>query len=406
MKIKKIEIHNFRGLTDVVIDNLDKNLNLLIGINGAGKSSVLDATVLLLQPFTARLTSSAGRGMSIRSIDVKKRTQMCKLYIELENGVYWSRYKSRGLEKSEGGDLSRLIEFTLQTRISLDNSENINLPIIIHYGVNRTVPILQEFSIVRRSMDKQEENKQSDAYSNWVIGGVFFRDFMLWYKEVEAEENRKRIDENPEYRDRGLQAVREAMKIIFPEYSEMRMMNSHQIGLKKGDNNLLLDQLSDGEKCYITLVSDIVRRLAIANPTGEVLKGEGIVLIDEVDLHLHPSWEVTVMEKLNLVFPNIQFIVSAHSPLVASHFDGQVYGMRNGEVDALPRLHGLDYSTILLQYMGVRPEHREINSLVEMYRSYIRHDMQTQAEAVWNRLVELMGGDLEAPVLKNLKRQN
>lgn len=406
MKIKKIEIHNFRGLTDVVIDNLDKNLNLLIGINGAGKSSVLDATVLLLQPFTARLTSSAGRGMSIRSIDVKKRTQMCKLYIELENGVYWSRYKKRGLEKSEGGDLSRLIEFTLQTRISLDNSENINLPIIIHYGVNRTVPILQEFSIVRRSMDKQEENKQSDAYSNWVIGGVFFRDFMLWYKEVEAEENRKRIDENPEYRDRGLQAVREAMKIIFPEYSEMRMMNSHQIGLKKGDNNLLLDQLSDGEKCYITLVSDIVRRLAIANPTGEVLKGEGIVLIDEVDLHLHPSWEVTVMEKLNLVFPNIQFIVSAHSPLVASHFDGQVYGMRNGEVDALPRLHGLDYSTILLQYMGVRPEHREINSLVEMYRSYIRHDMQTQAEAVWNRLVELMGGDLEAPVLKNLKRQN
>ena len=165
---------------------------------------------------------------------------------------------------------------------------------------------------------------------------------------------------------------------------------------------LLLNQLSDGEKCYIALVCDIARRMSIANPNGDVLNGSGIVLIDEVDLHLHPSWESTVMEKLHEVFPNIQFIVSAHSPLVASHFDGQVYGVRNGDVDILPRLHGLDYSTILMEYMGVRPENREISSLVEMYRTYTRHNMTEQANAVFNRLIELMNGDKEAAVFKTL----
>lgn len=110
------------------------------------------------------------------------------------------------------------------------------------------------------------------------------------------------------------------------------------------------------------------------------------------------------MEKLNHIFPNIQFIVSAHSPLVASHFDGQVYGVRNGEVTALPRLHGLDYSTILMDYMGVRPDNREISSLVDMYRAYKRHNMTEQANAVYLRLVELMHGDMDAIVFKTLEK--
>jgi predicted ATP-binding protein involved in virulence len=75
--------------------------------------------------------------------------------------------------------------------------------------------------------------------------------------------------------------------------------------------------LSQGEKTLISLISDIARRLVILNPDLEnPLHGTGIVLIDEIDLHLHPQWQQTIVQKLENTFPNIQFIVSTHSPLV------------------------------------------------------------------------------------------
>lgn len=406
MKIKKLEIHDFRGLSDVIIDNLDPHLNLLMGVNGAGKSSVLDAIALLLQSFTARLTTSAGRGIQISPRDVQKHSRRgCKLHIELDNNVSWTKYKSRGLTSRESDDLSMLYAYTEPIRLALDNEEPECLPIIAHYGVNRAVKEMASTIELRRYMMGIENNGiSSETYTNWWNRGAIYRDFLLWFKETEAMEHRIRVNGEPKFRDRSLDAVRKVMKVIFPEYADIRMISPFQVGLIKDDELFSMEMLSDGEKCYITLVCDIVRRLAIANPTGRILEGEGIVLIDEVDLHLHPSWEATVMPKLHEVFPNIQFIVSAHSPLVASHFDGQVYGIDKGEVIPLPRIHGLDYSTILMDYMGVRPDNREVSSLVDMYRSYKRHNMIEQADAVYGRLVELMHGDMEASVFKMLDK--
>ena len=72
MKIQKIAINDFRGLSDVTIDNLDGNLNLLMGVNGAGKSSVLEAIALLLEPYIARLTKKTGYGRTLKKKDIKK----------------------------------------------------------------------------------------------------------------------------------------------------------------------------------------------------------------------------------------------------------------------------------------------------------------------------------------------
>ena len=400
MKIRTIKIQNFRGISEATIEKLDPKLNLLMGVNGAGKSSVLDAIALLLQSYTARLTSSAGRGLSISLYDIKKHTQGCKLIIELDNEIHWTRYRNRSLIKSVGGDLSQLYEYTDPIRFYLDSNKPICLPVIAHYGVNRAVSGMTPKFIYTRSM-MIEAGKPSDTYKNWWNRGAVYNDFFRWFKEEEADENRNRIL-NPEYRNRGLQAIREAMKVVFPEYSEMGMLTGFQLGIKKEGENLPFEILSDGEKCYITLVCDIVRRLTIANPKGDILQGEGIVLIDEIDLHLHPSWEATVMEKLAQTFPNIQFIVSAHSPLVASHFDGKVYGLRNGNIDPFPRIFGLDYSTILMEYMGVRPDNREVSTLVDMFRTYQKHNMEKQAQAVYDKLLKLMHNDKDAESIRRL----
>ena len=398
MKIIKIEIQDFRGLSEVSIDNLNPYLNLLIGVNGAGKSSILDAIVLLLSDFTSRLTTSKGKGLKIKYDDIKRNSRRgCSLSITLDNRVEWTKGKSGKLNSKEGGDYSRLNSYTNNLRDDIDHYENVNLPIIVHYGVKRSVTDIP--------LKFPKEILQSNAtYKDWVDSKASYRDIFPWLRGEEDYEN-ELIRDNSGTRVRGLEALRKALTTIFSEYTDLRVRRKPRLDvvLRKRGEELSLSQLSDGEKCYIALVLDIVRRLTIANPTGDILSGEGIVLIDEVDLHLHPSWEATVMEKLHQAFPNIQFIVSAHSPLVASHFDGQVYTVNCGNVERLPRLFGLDYSEILQDFMGIRPDNREVNSLVDMYNTYKRHGMTPQAEAVRNKLVQLMDGDMSAPVFAKLK---
>ena len=126
------------------------------------------------------------------------------------------------------------------------------------------------------------------------------------------------------YKSEGkeLKAVTKAIEEFIPGYSalQVKRIPRPHISINKGKENFNLDQLSDGEKNLITLVGDIARKLSIANPNSkEPLKGEGIILIDEIDLHLHPQWQRLMIPQLTNLFPNCQFIVTTHSPQVISH---------------------------------------------------------------------------------------
>ena len=400
MKIKSLTIRDFRGISDVHITEFNRNLNLLIGINGSGKSSILDSIALLLTSFTSRLTTSNSKGLMIPASDIKRESRRgCTLSITMENKVYWNKHRTRSMDKKEESDYSSLNEYTKEFRMRLDNMEKICLPIIVHYGVKRTI------TDIPLKFPTENNVLATAAYKDWIDSKASYRDIFPWLRGEEDYENEIRI-EDPNARDRGLEALREAMRTIFPEYENLRVRRKPhlEVVLKKKGEELPLSQLSDGEKCYIALVCDIVRRLSLANPTGDILNGEGIVLIDEVDLHLHPSWEQTVMEKLHYTFPNIQFIVSAHSPLVASHFDGQVFAVNNGTVTPLPRLFGLDYSTILQDWMGTTPSNKKLNSMLELYNAYKENNMEEQADQVWQKIIDVFDGDINVPFIQNIKR--
>jgi predicted ATP-binding protein involved in virulence len=121
---------------------------------------------------------------------------------------------------------------------------------------------------------------------------------------------------------RNLEIVTKAIEAFVPEFSNLRVTripSAHMLVEKKG-KTIRVNQLSDGEKNMIALVGDIARRLSLANSNSEnPLEGYGIILIDEIDLHLHPLWQRLIVPKLTEVFPNCQFIVTTHSPQVLSH---------------------------------------------------------------------------------------
>lgn len=399
MKIKALHIEDFKGLANVEITKFDSNLNLLIGINGSGKSSVLDAIALLLSSFTARLTTSSSKGNVIPVESVRRDSRRgCLLKLTLDNDVSWSKFKTKKMDKKDESDYSELNEFTSKMRHQLDEGQQICVPIIVHYGVRRSV------TEIPLKFPNADTSLPTATYKDWLDSKASYRDIFPWIRAEEDYENEMRV-ENSNARDRGLEALRDAMRRVFPEYTDLKVRRKpHQeVVLKKNGEELPLSQLSDGEKCYIALVCDIVRRLSLANPSGEILDGEGVVLIDEVDLHLHPSWEQTVMEKLHTTFKNIQFIVSAHSPLVASHFNGQIFAVSNGTVTLLPRLFGLDYSTILQDWMSTTPSNKKINSMLELYYAYKENNMEEQAKQVWQKIVAAFDGDTRAPFIQKIK---
>lgn len=150
---------------------------------------------------------------------------------------------------------------------------------------------------------------------------VDFNQFFGWFRSVEEiEKDWRQRQRSSDYRHPHLNAVRKATSPFLEEFSFLRFESpSSRMLIQKSDQDLLIQQLSDGEKIALGMIGDIARRLAIANPGLEdPLQGEGIVMIDEIELHLHPKWQRGLLPHLLETFPNCQFIVTTHSPQVIS----------------------------------------------------------------------------------------
>ena len=328
MHIQTLTLKNYRGAQSLSLD-LDARLNVFVGVNGAGKSTVLDAATLLLSWAVNRIRAPGASGRPIAEADITNGQPSAS--IELvgthENAsITWRLAKARkGSRISENPtDLKPLNAYVNAVQDQLQ-SENAALPLFAYYPVNRAV-----LDIPLRVRAKNTFDILA-AYEKALESDTSFRAFFEWYRSREDLENELKIlgtqvsifdtDQTNQYPDPQLEAVRSALYQFLPKFSNLRVRRSPlRMEIEKSGQLLTVNQLSDGEKCLIALISDLARRLAIANPAAaDPLAGEGIVLIDEIDLHLHPQWQRLVVPKLLEVFPNCQFLVSTHSPHVLTH---------------------------------------------------------------------------------------
>ena len=168
------------------------------------------------------------------------------------------------------------------------------------------------------------------------------------------------------------------MLVMLDNCAELRVARKPRLEMKIEKNGIQLNvsQLSDGEKCTMALFGDLARRLAIANPILEnPLLGEGVVLIDEVELHMHPSWQRQILSKLSETFPNIQFIITTHSPIVLNEVNEgyNVYFIQNENTANIPvrfdRMDGYDAAYILEEFMETKSMNQKTEKFIEkIYR--------------------------------------
>ena len=230
-------------------------------------------------------------------------------------------------KKEKSFDLSGLNEKIKQFQKDItENNGKTNLPLLAYYPVHRAV-----LDIPLR-IRNQHSFSILETYDESLTSGANFRTFFEWFRNQEdiENENRRYINslippENFEFPDKQLEAVRNALSIFMPNFKNWTVRRRPlQMEVDKDGQTLIVNQLSDGEKCLMAMVGDIARRMALANPLlDNPLHGDGIVLIDEVDLHLHPLWQRMMIPRLLETFPNCQFLISTHSPHVLTHVQPQ-----------------------------------------------------------------------------------
>ena len=375
MKVNRLKMRSFRGIGDLTLDFHQNHPTILIGINGVGKSSILDCLAILLSRFTSSVQYStrSGRVFTEEDITNGKIQTHNEINISFDSQpATWSLTKVRkGHSQDTSSKLSDIHEFTEEIKSNLYKYDKFNIPVLVYYSTNRAV-----LDIPLRIRTKHSF-KQIDIYDNALKGiGSEFKLFFEWFRKQEDLENELRLKEAVSYRDTQLEMVRKSISSMMPGFSDLRVQRQPlRMTLQKDGEELIVNQLSDGEKCLLAMVGDLARRLAIANPgLSDPLQGSGIILIDEIELHLHPKWQRGIIPDLTRTFPNCQFIVTTHSPQVISDVKPEgIYILEKidqGVIAKRPESSfGRDSNRILEDLMNVPERPQEIKErLLELFR--------------------------------------
>jgi len=340
MKLQTLAMENFRACEQLELE-LGSRLTVLLGNNGSGKTSVLDGIAIGLGAVLTHLPSVSGITFR-KSGDIRQQGNLLAPYtrigLEMPNRLKWDRVKRRDKSKITAMatpppvGLKGLEAYLDESVIDrLNAGEEYELPIMAYYGVSRAV---LEVPLRRKGFPK--EHTRLEALSQSLEAQSSFRSAFIWFYNKENEEHRLQKEKRSfDVTLKELDAVRRAINQVFPDISNPHIeLNPLRLAVTINGETLDLMQLSDGYKTLLGLVIDLSMRMGLANPhLKDPLSAEAVVMIDEVDLHLHPSWQQRVLADLLRTFSNTQFILTTHSPFVVEALNNH---LKRGKLGELP----------------------------------------------------------------------
>ncbi len=462
MKIEQLRLRQFRSYDDATFKFLP-GMNLIVGVNGTGKSTVLDALRTMLVQALPRLTNIKMRPKSFSINDItngkdsltadiqfehadqtfvylvhqpnekyrpaKKEKNVDKRSPGIEEGVpqplpekeidmHSQAYGSIPKRTSSRGALSKhdrssqvydltprrnfayLDEYNIRHPIGniKDAPEAIRLasqlPLAVYYSTRR--------SLLKESKGSQRERLETPAYAESLrTRELNVQEFSDWWL-VQEESGRNDV----------LNSLQIAVSTFLDNISNVRAVreSDRTLALDRSGASLLLDkagmtldvrQLSDGERGMLALALDLARRLVLANPnlseSAPLLEGQAVVLIDELDLHLHPQWQRTIVQRLTKTFPACQFIATTHSPQIIGEVAPEnIILLENGKQPYRPdQSLGMDSNWILQVLMGTSDRNVKISAQLEQISDLIEDAAYEQAAAEIAHLRKDMPGDPE-----------
>ena len=392
MRIDQLELTNFRCFEHRVFE-FSPGFNVLVGENGTGKTAVLDAIAVGLGSFVEGFTSALPRAP-------KKLIEADARLVVQENGeainveahwpvslgfvatrdqqLKWARTFQADGEVVSGwflGSLARppapafddaLQGVAVGMRNSVTSGTTVDLPVLAYYRASRLwldPTVAKDETVAPGSRARGYESwDSSDARATRLTAWFKTQELIAWQEKTEP---------------RLLAVVRDAIKGCVEHCTDVRFVARYdELMLRFGDERWVpFRMLSDGLRNMCALVGDLAYRCAELNPhlgAEATRETSGVVLIDEIDLHLHPRWQRAVVEDLRRTFPKVQFFATTHSPFI-------IQSLREGELVVLDEREPHPYvnrsiEDISEEVMGVaQPQRSErFQQMIDAAKDYYR----------------------------------
>ena len=362
MQIAYLTVKNFNGF-DRREFAFNPHFNLLVGDNATGKTSVLDALSIALGSWFLGIRGYATphgidadevRVVAHRHHDTYSFEKQFPCRIEARGLVMgkelmWARELSREGGRTSSGDAKAISIVAGEAERSVRSGEEITIPLICTYGTERLW-----FEATHRKSKKQEDVKRRlrsrlDGYRDCFDFTIQETALLDWIRaEVSASQQRNgETIAMKAVKSAILNCVEGANSLYYDERYRDLVVDIGQYG------HQLFKNLSDGQRIVLTLVGDLVRRATTLNPDRVLEDTPGVVLIDELDLHLHPKWQRHVIRDLRTTFPSIQFIATTHSPQLIGEAEPEEVILLGDEQAVNPsQSYGMDSNWILRHVMG------------------------------------------------------
>ena len=365
MKIENITISNFKGIEFKEL-NFNPKFTVLVGNNGSGKSSILDAISISLG--TILMRTQASFGINGRKTRPLMKNEIRKIMVSPDNIEYsdvelsgqfqyqervlnWRRSQKKTSKSLSYGDAKKLIDLGVHFTEQIE--KDIDLPLIVYHSTARLA------GEIFGKTSYEKIGSRFDGYYACLDPRSIKQKFMSWFKTFEDSALKFNKDKSL------YTAYIETLKLIVTEWHDIKFHwgLDDMVGKISNGTWLPLSNLSDGYRSIIRLTSDIAYRAIKLNPhlgINAVKETKGIVLIDEIDMHLHPVWQQKIITDLKNAFPNIQFIVTTHSPFIVQSLNSnEVINLDGNSIDQHPNSMTIEQNAL---FMGVESNNSKLFS--------------------------------------------
>ena len=420
MRIKKLRLENVRAMESAEL-RFRPGFNLVAGVNGVGKTTVLDALRICASRILPSISDSRARSKSFEVADIRSKLPYLEAELTFAIGDTEFRFKRREWRQEHVEDDPQNVETLRREILDSDRLQDrprkllrelakplsVSKPDVFEPSKAELVDAARAnttasqciFFASNRSTVSGSKTKsrasggKSAAYAESLDPRpLYVRQFAEWMRAREV------LGAEDPVAKRQLRILQSALCIFLPDYDKLRPSNngSGSLTINRSGTSLEIAQLSDGERGVLALVLDIARRLTQANPGLDDPLGEGraVVLIDEIELHLHPGWQRQIVKKLVKTFPNCQFIATTHSPQVIGEVKRDCIQIIAGGA-VYPPIHsfGVDSSRVLEEIMGTDSRTKCVMILLSKISTAIRHDRYDEADKLLAKLSRQLGED-------------
>lgn len=374
-----IGLKNYRRFVSLEID-FHPQMTVLVAPNGAGKSTILDAIAVAVSPFVAAFDLGKGRGIAKTDASYQRKAQSSDseqfFPVEItasfkEPACLIKRELNGPKSKTTNKDASDLVAIGAALMLGVRHLQDVVLPVVAYYGTGR---LWQEHKNMERKTVLSASRTM--GYEDCLTPASNYKQLQQWFtKATLAELQQQQMPDvyqgySLNEQIKGIQSAIESVLKQSTGWQNFHYSFPHEeLAMSHSDQGILpVSLLSDGVRAMVSLVADLAWRCSKLNPqlgAKAAKETAGIVLIDEVDMFLHPAWQQTVLASLQQAFPKIQFIVTTHSPQVLTTIDKEcIRLLRQSEEDGITRTEvitpqwqtkGVASADVLATIMGIDP---------------------------------------------------